>query len=123
MIFGIGCDIEAIERFEGKDRADGFIQKVFTEGELDYCFSCSNPAQHLAARFAAKEAVVKALNSGGIDSVGLDEIEVIRDEKGIPSIKTKPFNGRNLKYYISLSHCDKYALAYATVVCEEKDVG
>jgi holo-[acyl-carrier protein] synthase len=59
--FGIGVDIESIERFVKLDRAKDsrFLAKIFTEKELDYCFKYKSPAEHLAVRYAGKEAVIK----------------------------------------------------------------
>ena len=60
-----GIDIEDISRFEGKTLETDlkFLSRIFTQNELNYCFSFGNPAPHLAARYCAKEATVKALSN------------------------------------------------------------
>lgn len=81
---GVGIDLLEIDRLErALERRPGLAQRVFTRGELDYAGARSRPARHLAARFAAKEAVFKALGLAG--ALGLREIEVIAGEP--PSIR------------------------------------
>ena len=108
----IGVDIEEIERFNNKslDKDKHFFDKIFTKKELDYCFSKKNYAQHLAARFCAKEAVVKALTGLGIVDVFYNEIEVTNKENGMPvaSIEKYP----NIQIKVSLSHNKTTAVAY-----------
>ena len=62
---GIGTDIESVDRFKKLDRSEHriFLERVFTREEIDYSYSKDSPAAHLAARFAAKEAAVKALST------------------------------------------------------------
>jgi holo-[acyl-carrier protein] synthase len=79
-ILGIGLDAtdiprlaEVLERF-----GDRFLQRVFTPGEIAYCTRRRNPAPHLAGRFAAKEAAMKALGTGHSRGVLWKDIEVIR---------------------------------------------
>ena len=76
--FGIGTDIENIKRFEKLNQAEGktFLNNIFTKNELRYCFSKKNAAPYLAARYAGKEAVVKALTSIGETSINYHEIEL-----------------------------------------------
>jgi len=67
--FGIGCDVEEINRFcLDRIKDTGFLKKVFTTSELDYCFSFENPAPHLAACFCAKEARGKSAQLGRKDT-------------------------------------------------------
>ncbi len=88
MIRGIGVDIVEIDRIERAvaSRKERFLARVFTPEERDYCFSKPRPARHLAARFAAKEAVSKALGSGK-SGMRWTDIEVCRDPHGRPYIK------------------------------------
>lgn len=81
----IGVDIEDIERFKGKSQ--DFLNRVFTFHELEYCLKFSKPESHLAARFCAKEAVVKALTALDIEGVSYNEIEVFHNEKQCPQIR------------------------------------
>ena len=103
--FGVGTDIEDIARFRNLDRDENsnFLKKIFTEKELDYSFSKGKPHQHLAARYAGKEAVVKALSSVGKKSINYKDIEILNDNDGVPkvSLNNNDFNG--LKINISLS--------------------
>lgn len=81
---GVGIDLLEIGRLErALERRPGLARRVFTEAELDYAGARSRPGRHLAARFAAKEAVFKALGLGGV--LGLREIEVVAGEP--PSIR------------------------------------
>ena len=112
----IGTDIESIDRF--KDIDDSFLNKIFTKNEIDYCFSKKNAAPHLAARYAGKEAVVKALNS--MDEVNIDYkgIEILNNEKGVPVVKLNNKNIGDFQVKISLSHCEDKALAFVTITGE-----
>lgn len=109
----IGIDIEDISRFEGKTLEDDkfFLKRIFSEKELEYCFSNSNPAQHLCARFCAKEALIKALSDKSLE---LNKIEVLKNEDGKPYLNLVE-KYRNLKTEVSLSHCKTYACASVLV--------
>lgn len=117
-VFGIGTDIVDISRIESKMDRDSFIQKVFTPKEIQYCNSRSNPAQSFAARFAAKEAYMKALGTGWSENADFIEIETLSAKSGAPYIclhgKTKEcFESMNLKrVFISLSHSGASAIAF-----------
>ncbi|MBI5631540.1 MAG: holo-ACP synthase [Elusimicrobia bacterium] len=105
----MGVDIVEIERIRKlARRTPRFLTRVFTREEISYCRAKKNPWQHFAVRFAAKEAVWKAL---GTDGVSLKDISVDRDARGKPGvlIKGKPARG----FKLSLSHSEHYALAAA----------
>lgn len=108
----IGVDIESVSRFKGLDRKKdkNFLDKIFTEKEMDYCFSKKEPSQYLSVRFAAKEAIIKAINSLKGKASILDKIEIGNDMNGIPLVNLK---GYNIK--ISLSHCEDKAIAFVIV--------
>ena len=112
--FGIGVDIEDIGRFAGLRRAkDGpFLKKIFTAGELDYCFSKKNAAPHLAARFCAKEAVVKALH--GVAALSYTDIEIVSSRK-VPRVVLRKSSLKEYRAEISLSHSGGMAIAFALV--------
>ncbi len=118
-ITGIGVDIESINRI--KNSLSKFskhrLKEIFTESELDYAFSKKDPWPHLAARFCAKEAVVKAL--GKPKGLTLGKIEIISGPKGRPEVKISPhfLRGRTVK--ISISHSSGFAIAAAA--CTEKN--
>ena len=120
--FGIGSDIESIKRFKKLNPVGSriFLNKIFTKNEIDYCYSKKVPAPHLAVRFSAKEAINKALNSIGRRGVSYKEIEVLNNKKGVPVVKIIRQGFDHLHFYISLSHCEDKALAFA-IVAEKND--
>ena len=106
---------ESIENLEDK-----FINKIFTQEEIKYCESKGRQKyQHYAARFAAKEAVFKAI-SGFVDnkySVDWKDIEVINDENGRPKINLKSSENYDIESIdISISHCKEYAVASVVLI-------
>jgi len=111
----IGVDIEDISRFANKDRiADKkFLERIFTPSEIDYCYLKSNPAPHLCARFCAKEAVIKALGSIGINHSKYNDIEVYHNELGAPLVRI--CDNDDIKIEISLSHDKTKAVAIAQI--------
>lgn len=120
-IVSIGADIEHVSRFQPKRRTPytPFLQKIFTDGELAYCFSKKDPAQHLAARFAGKEAVVKALKSAGVNGVprfDYKQIEIIRDPTTGPGVRLRMSSWKKGRVFITLSHTARTALAIAIVM-------
>ena len=105
----VGIDLVTIERFrnvlaEDKQR---FLKTTFSGVELEYCFSYSDPAPHLAGTFAAKEAVRKATGESGAFS----EIEVRRDASGKPEVWLRGAHTPSI--LISISHTDTTACAVA----------
>lgn len=118
MIIGIGCDIIEIVRIEQALARPGFAERVFTPQELAYCYSRGKQAAaSLAARFAAKEAALKALGTG-LRGGSLQELSVVNDELGKPQLV---LSGYFLKLaeqlgvtrsHVSLSHNRTTAIAY-----------
>jgi len=90
MIKGIGVDIVEISRIEKaiRKRKERFIERVYTEAERKYCFGKPRPSRHFAARFAAKEAVTKALGTGK-RGMRWTDVEVCRNPNGSPYIKLR----------------------------------
>lgn len=117
-----GTDIIEIERIKEsiENMGQPFINRVFTPNEIKYCESKNNVKyQHYAARFAAKEAIFKAISKVLEDkfSMGWKNVEIFNDENGRPNIKFIDFNIEGLNGIdISISHCKTYATA--TVVAE-----
>lgn len=117
---GIGCDIIEIERVGGvlKRHPESFLNKTFTPAEQDYCLGRNPPERHLAGRFAAKEAVSKALGCGFGEHLGFLDIEIKNDDKGKPFVilsqTAKNYFG-DVKILLSISHCKDYATAFAVV--------
>lgn len=113
---GIGVDIENIDRFKEKiKKGRSFLRKIFSKRELDYCLSKINPALHLAARYAGKEAVIKAISNldiNGLNYLDYKKIEIINNSKRVPLVKLININLSNIKFKISLSHSQDKALAF-----------
>lgn len=122
MITGIGNDIVHISRIaESVERyGEQFLDKVFTTDEQAYCNSRHNKAQHYAVRFAAKEALSKAIGTGWTEEFSWKDISVARNSEGKPSIVlqgTLAERWGKHRIHLSLSHTADMALA--TVVIEE----
>lgn len=122
-LLGTGVDIVEVERIERLLDRQGkkFLDRVFTRGEAKYCKGKARPAVHLAARFAAKEAVAKALGTGFSSGVRMRDIEIVASDKGPPRAK---LHGGAAKRYdalgaegilISLSHTREHAVAHADI--------
>lgn len=115
---GIGNDIIEIERIESahKEHGDAFLKRLFTEREKAYCLTCQNPYPRLAGRFAAKEAIAKALGTGFGAELSWHDIEILPDERGKP---VPHLSGTlrdlypDLELHVSISHAKAYATAVA----------
>ncbi|MCR4667247.1 MAG: holo-ACP synthase [Desulfovibrio sp.] len=121
MIIGIGCDIVETDRIAHSIECFGthFLQKVYTEGERQSVHG--NTAQYFAARFAAKEAVVKALGTGFTRGIAMTDISVLNTREGAPSLvffgKAKEILAELgvCKSFLSISHEKKYCIAYVVL--------
>jgi len=115
--FGIGVDIENIDRFAGLERTQdsSFLNKIFTLKELEYCYSKKIPAPHLAARFAGKEAIIKALCNMDRPKSNYRDIEIVNEKSGVPEVRIEKPGFHDLQIKLSLSHCNDKAIAFAVV--------
>jgi holo-[acyl-carrier protein] synthase len=119
MIVGIGIDIAEITRIKRLLDREGFAEKVFTPSELAFSEKHSAPETSLAGRFAAKEAVMKALGTGWAKGVSWHDIVISHDEAGKPSVELSGQAGRIADelgaagIFISISHTGDYAVAQA----------
>ena len=118
MLFGVGADIIEVQRIERElALVEGLKQTLFTAREIDYCESHGKSALHFAARFAAKEAFLKAMGTGWRDGYRLIDIEVVNDELGkpeaVPHGEVKKFCERKgiSRIHVSLSHIQDSAKA------------
>ncbi len=117
MPAGIGIDIVKVERIESlaEKWGDRFLGRVFTEEELDYCLSRPRRFEHLAGRFAAKEALIKALE----EKVPWKDIEIRTSSSGAPRAKLKLnedwSENEGPTPLVSISHTEKYAVAQARI--------
>jgi len=123
LIFGTGIDLVDISRVQRLiDNSEAFVKRVFTQQEQKYCYKKKNYAESFAARFAAKEAFMKALGTGCRDGIGFADIEVSNDELGKPEIVLHDLarefceNKQIVRINLSLSHSKD--LATAIVILE-----
>jgi len=119
----IGIDITEVNRIEQlAEEHEQFLARVYTKREINYCNRKKNKYQHFAARFAAKESVLKALGVGWSQEIKWTDIEIVNDLNGRPRINTygvvkRMMEQREIKeILISLSHISQYAIASAQLV-------
>lgn len=118
MIRGIGIDLLEIQRIRKSIERHGqhFLNRLFTQREQDYCYQFQDPTPHFAGRFAAKEAIVKALGTGFGSQVNWHDVEVLADDLGKPvvhiseALRTR-FHSPNIM--VSISHSTEHATAVA----------
>ena len=124
MKSAIGIDIVEIKRLQKVSKRWGspFLNKVYTKRELGYANQKRFPYQHLAARFAAKEAIFKALGEVETDFVGWKNVEILNDDNGKPVVywhgdaeKSRKKRGIH-SVVVSLSHTENYAVASAMLI-------
>ena len=119
MVLGTGVDITEVRRLrqavEKWDRE--FLKRVFTKEELKNAKTRSSLYQHLAGRFAAKEAVFKAL---GDMKLNWKDVEILNDKEGKPCCTILNGRGQNLNVHISISHVKNYATAFAIITQKSK---
>ncbi len=127
MVVGIGIDIIEIDRIRESVEKYGerFLKKIYTEKEIDYCLKKKYKYQHLAARFAAKEAVYKALATNWNEDVSWHNIEISNEPNGMPVVELhgglkKFLKGEN-SLKISMSHSKEYVACVAIVYKMNKD--
>lgn len=120
---GVGTDIVATGRIADliRDRGAAFLERWFTPREIEYCSGKAIPSRHFTARFAAKEAVVKALPMPWEGPLPWRSIEIVNDRYGAPSVRVSgaiahaAVEAGVVEIRVSLSHCDEYATATALV--------
>jgi holo-[acyl-carrier protein] synthase len=119
MIVGIGIDVVEISRIEETIArfGDRFLRRVFTPAEIAYCQRAAHPAERFAARFAAKEAALKALGTGKRGGIRWHDVEIVPSPSGQPRIelharaheRLRALGGR--RAHVSLSHGRDLAVA------------
>ena len=126
MIYGIGTDITEVDRMEkAVSRNNSFKDRVFAPDEQDYCEGNAITFQHYAARFAAKEAFLKAFGTGLRNGLELNEIVVVVDELGKPSIELRGTTKQTCAeagigdIHLSLSHIKETAIAFVVIEKQE----
>ena len=124
LIIGNGVDIVENKRIKNSLKIKGFVNRVFTQNEINKSKKLSNKTNFFAKRFAAKEAFVKALGEGFRNNINFNDIDISNDNKGKPSINIsnniKKFLKRKLKLskykiFLSLSDEKKHSIAYVII--------
>lgn len=123
MIIGIGTDIIRVERIAHLLEKYGarFLDKVFTPAEQKWCQEHDRPAERLAVRFAAKEAMMKALGTGWSRGILFQDIEVEADNRSRPRIRLHGYAAEFAQrhsvsaIHLSLSHEEEYAVAFVVL--------
>jgi len=124
ILVGLGADIVDVDRIRGvlERQGDRFLNRVFTDEERAYCAGMKHPHKHLAARFAAKEAVSKAFTTGIGAEIGWKSISVYHGERHDPRVRLDD-KGQALLAHVgathvllTLSHTDTAAMAVAALV-------
>jgi holo-[acyl-carrier protein] synthase len=121
MIIGIGTDIVECLRIAQMIERHGelFITRVYTPHEIEYCSARKSAMQHYAGRWAAKEAVLKALGTGWRKGISWRDIEIRNQSSGVPTIvlrggaKEMLVRLGDAQMHVSISHCRSHAVAYA----------
>jgi holo-[acyl-carrier protein] synthase len=130
-VLGIGTDIvECLRIAQMIDRhGELFITRVYTPYEIRYCQSRRQATQHFAGRWAAKEAVLKALGTGWRRGISWRDVEVRNDSAGRPVVALGG-GAREIveqqgigQVLVSISHCRSHATAYAMAVARELQIG
>jgi holo-[acyl-carrier protein] synthase len=126
MVIGHGIDVVEIPRLARvlRDHGDRFLDRIFTEVEREYCIGKKREVEHLAGRFAAKEAVLKVLGTGWIGRISWQDIEVTNNPAGQPSVRLTGECERIAaelhirRIVISISHTQSWAAASAIGLSE-----
>ncbi len=117
MIF-IGSDIVEVNRFRKslEQGGDRFLEKIFSASEIEYCINRMNPAMHFSGRFAAKEAVKKALMASEIiQNIPLKQIIINRRADGAPIVTVSGIEAELTVIQVSISHTEEHAISQALV--------
>lgn len=121
MIIGTGIDMVEVDRIQKKTGSDGFREKVFSPDEIAFCEKQTHKAQHYAARFAAKEAFLKAAGTGLSTGFDIRQIELVKDALGKPSLRLSGMYEQMAKenhwqkIHVSLSHVQSMACAVVII--------
>jgi holo-[acyl-carrier protein] synthase len=129
QIIGIGTDIiECLRIAQMIDRhGELFIRRVYTEHEIEYCANKKAATQHYAGRWAAKEAVLKALGTGWVEGISWRDVEVRHKRGGAPTVALRGgarevFERTGItRMHVSISHCRSHAVAYAIAEGDVQD--
>ncbi len=123
-IIGNGIDIVECSRIDSLIKRHGqrFLERIFTQAELDYCMNRKREIEHLAGRFAAKEAILKVIGTGWRGEISWKDMEIVNDSAGKPEIK---LTGKTAeianqlgieRILLTISHTENYAVASAIAI-------
>lgn len=120
MIKGVGVDIIEIVRIQHtiEESGERFLDRIFTPQEIAYCKSKQDMYQHFAARFAAKEAMSKALSTGWVETFRWKDVEVMNDRSGQPRITVHGKLKESLaasSILVTMSHSESHAVAMVLI--------
>lgn len=123
-VLGVGIDIVECLRIAHMIEKHGemFLGRVFTPQEIEYCSARKQATQHYSGRWAAKEAVMKALGTGWRRGIGWQDLEILNNDWGRPSVRLRGgvrdlIRERGIaEIQISISHCRMYATAFAVAL-------
>lgn len=119
MVLGIGIDIIEIERIQKSvdEYGEHFLNKIYTKVEIEYSQSKANKYQHYAARFAAKEAIYKALSNDTDKVYSWQDVEIYNEVNGLPKVNfygaLKDYLNEDKQLKISMSHSENYVTCVA----------
>ena len=130
-IIGIGTDITECLRIARMIERHGelFIGRIYTAHEIQYCQSRRQATQHFTGRWAAKEAILKALGTGWVKGISWRDVEILNESSGQPVVELRGgakdvARGLGItKMLVSISHCHTHATAYAIAVGEGDEEG
>lgn len=130
-VVGVGTDITECLRIARMIERHGeiFLQRVYTPAEIAYCQSRKQAVQHFTGRWAAKEAVLKALGTGWVKGISWLDVEILNRPGGRPEVilrdgAKKVADGLGIKeVWISISHCRSHATAFAIALGEDSSSG
>ncbi len=123
-VIGIGIDVVEVDRVKSslEEFSERFLSRVFTKSEREYCQKQNMPELHLAARFAAKEAIAKAFGTGIGKEIGWLDMEILRKDSGEPEVQLRGDARGYAKQrgveqiLVSLTHAKQYAAANAVIL-------
>lgn len=128
MVVGVGVDVVEVERVRILLARHGraFLRRVFTAREVSWCSRRARPEVHYAARFAAKEAVLKALGTGWAEGLAFTQVEVRRARSGAPSVvltgaaRARAKKTGATRLHLSLSHDAGVAIAFVLAEADRR---
>lgn len=110
-------DVPRIKKILSSSHSEAFLRRTFSKAEIDYCQRKADPVIHFSGRFAAKEAIKKALMSSGlVKTISFSSIEVINDSNGAPLVKFHGGIDPEIKCKVSISHTASNAVGFAIII-------